>query len=177
MTEKWKIYELELTGTQEGNPYKDIWVKANLTNGVEAFCVNGFYCGNGKYMVRFMPTTEGEWSGEIQSNDSGLNGEKIHFICGKAKEDNHGRVLPRNEVFAPEKSLNWPNEDRFHFAYEDGTEYKPFGTTCYAWTHQKESVQEATLKELKKFSIQQSENVCISEVLYIQHDQSGRISV
>ena len=26
--------------------------------------------------------------------------------------------------------------NRFHFAYADGTPYFPFGTTCYAWTHQ-----------------------------------------
>lgn len=149
MIEKWKIFELELRGTQKGNPYEDIWIKVDFTNGVEKICVYGFYCGNGKYMVRFMPTMEGEWNGVIQSNDAMFNGEEVHFTCGKANAENHGRVLPRNEVFAPEKPLNWPNEDRFHFTYEDGTAYKPFGTTCYAWTHQKESVQEATLKELK----------------------------
>jgi len=41
------------------------------------------------------------------------------------------------------------DEDRFHFAYEDGTKFLPFGTTCYAWVNQPEEVQEQTLKTLK----------------------------
>jgi len=38
--------------------------------------------------------------------------------------------------------------DRFHFAYADGTPYLPFGTTCYAWTHQPRATQERTLETL-----------------------------
>ena len=32
------------------------------------------------------------------------------------------------------------------FKYADGTRYYPMGTTAYAWTHMKETTQEATLK-------------------------------
>jgi hypothetical protein len=34
------------------------------------------------------------------------------------------------------------------FEYEDGTKYIPFGTTCYAWTHQSRELQEKTLETL-----------------------------
>jgi hypothetical protein len=37
----------------------------------------------------------------------------------------------------------------FHFAYADGTPYRPFGTTCYAWTHQPEELQTQTLQTLR----------------------------
>ena len=40
--------------------------------------------------------------------------------------------------------------DRFHFAYADGTPYFPFGTTCYAWTHQPLAMQDETLATLDK---------------------------
>jgi hypothetical protein len=36
----------------------------------------------------------------------------------------------------------------FHFAYADGTPYRPIGTTCYAWTHQGEELEEQTLATL-----------------------------
>ena len=37
----------------------------------------------------------------------------------------------------------------FHFAYEDGTPYIPVGTTCYAWTHQGDGLEEQTLDTLR----------------------------
>ena len=38
--------------------------------------------------------------------------------------------------------------DGFHFTYADGTRYRPWGTTAYAWNHQDEPQQEATLDTL-----------------------------
>jgi transketolase len=51
-----------------------------------------------------------------------------HTTKGK---DNHGMVLVDGE---------------HNFKYADGTRYYPMGTTAYAWTHMKETTQEATLK-------------------------------
>jgi hypothetical protein len=39
--------------------------------------------------------------------------------------------------------------NRRHFAYADGAPYFPFGTTCYAWTHQPVALQQATLETLR----------------------------
>ena len=47
---------------------------------------------------------------------------------------NHGPVRVRNQ---------------FHFAHADGTPYFPFGTTCYAWTHQPLDMQEQTSTTLR----------------------------
>ena len=38
--------------------------------------------------------------------------------------------------------------DTFHFAFDDGTPYRPVGTTCYAWTHQDEALEGQTLATL-----------------------------
>jgi hypothetical protein len=38
--------------------------------------------------------------------------------------------------------------ETFHFAYADGSPYFQVGTTCYAWTHQPDELQEQTLKTL-----------------------------
>lgn len=43
--------------------------------------------------------------------------------------------------------MAWLLVDGEHnFKYADGTRYYPMGTTAYAWTHMKETTQEATLK-------------------------------
>jgi hypothetical protein len=39
--------------------------------------------------------------------------------------------------------------DTCHFAYADGTRHTSVGTTCYAWTHQREELQRQTLKTLR----------------------------
>ena len=38
----------------------------------------------------------------------------------------------------------------FHFAYADGTPYKPLGTTCYVWQLQEDGLQQQTLKTLSE---------------------------
>lgn len=146
MTEQYKIFEAGLTGTDKGNPYKDIWLKANFINDSEIIEVNGFYCGNGNYKIRFMPAKPGTWTAVTQSNDPLLDHISLKCECISAKEGNHGRVLPMNEVF-PQNELS--EENKFHFAYEDGTRFQPFGTTCYAWIHQPDEIQEQTLETLK----------------------------
>lgn len=145
MTEQYKIFETTLNGTAEGNPFKEVWLKAAFTNGSDCYSVNGFYCGGGQYKVRFMPTSPGLWTAKTQSNDPALNGIELHCECTPARPGNHGRVLPKSEVL-PQTAQT--AEDVFHFCYEDGTRFQPFGTTCYAWINQPEDVQEQTLKTL-----------------------------
>lgn len=98
--------------------------------------VPGFYDGDGVYRVRFMPDTEGEWRYETHSSDPALAGKTGEFACipPEPASGNHGMVAVRN---------------RFHFAYADGTPYFPFGTTCYAWTHQPPAMQAETLDTLR----------------------------
>lgn len=146
MTEQFKIFESKLKGTDIGNPYKDIWLKAAFTNGIETVEVNGFYSGNGNYTIRFMPRKAGVWTACVKSNDMQMNGIELRCECIPAEKGNHGRVLPMNEVYSRDAAVE---ESKFHFAYEDGTRFQPFGTTCYAWINQSEEVQEQTLETLK----------------------------
>lgn len=146
MTEQYKIFEATLSGTSVGNPYQDIWLKAAFTDETETAEVNGFYCGEGTYKVRFMPRKPGIWTATTRSNDPALDGIALTCACSPAQPGNHGRVLPRNEV---RPQFTATEEDKFHFAYEDGSRFQPFGTTCYAWVNQPKAVQEQTLETLK----------------------------
>jgi hypothetical protein len=131
--EQWKIFELTLYGPEAGNPFTDVELSADFKHTGQIISIAGFYDGEGKYKVRFMPQFEGEWTYETKSNIKKLNGKKGKFVCTPPSQGNHGLVSVK---------------DTFYFAYADGTPHHSFGTTCYAWVHQGDSLAELTLKTL-----------------------------
>ena len=134
-TEKWGIFELTLNGPTDGNPFTDVKVTGKFINANDTISVQGFYDGDGIYKIRFMPQKEGDWLYLITSNVKKLDKKKGSFVCTPARKDNHGPVVVK---------------DTFYFAYADGTPYSSFGTTCYGWVHQGDSLANATIKTLSK---------------------------
>jgi Domain of unknown function (DUF5060)/Protein of unknown function (DUF4038)/Domain of unknown function (DUF5605) len=132
--ERWDVFEVSLNGPREGNPFADTWLKATFRKGARETTIDGFYDGEGVYKIRFMPDSPGEWSYTTNSNAAPLRGKAGGFEAIAPSAGNRGTVRVR---------------DIFHFGYEDGTPYFPFGTTCYAWVHQTEARQEQTLSSLK----------------------------
>jgi len=133
LTECWNIYEIELAGPREGNPFVEVELSAEFRYRNRCLLVDGFYDGDGIYRIRFMPDSEGEWTYSTRSNHPSLDGKTGQFTCTSAALDNHGPVVAA---------------DNCQFAYADGTRYTCFGTTCYAWNHQSEELQEQTLRTL-----------------------------
>lgn len=76
-----------------------------------------------KHLIRFMPMQTGSWQVTI----NGIVADS--FVCTPAGNDNHGPV----------------HTEDMRFIYADGEPYLPFGTTCYAWTHQPEDIRQQTL--------------------------------
>ncbi len=148
--EQYQRFDCELTGTDKGNPFREVELQAVFENGTERVTTFGFYKDNGIYGIRFMPQYTGIWNWVTKSNDPALDGKTGSFECTPAGENNHGRVCLKKDV-VPKKEANfYETEDEFQFAYEDGTRFQPFGTTCYAWINQAEEVQEETLKTLAR---------------------------
>jgi hypothetical protein len=133
--EQWGLYEVALKGPTEGNPFVDVELSATFTQNDQKSRVSGFYDGDGMYRVRFMPPTQGEWTYLTTSNKPELNGKTGKFTVGKPSPGNRGPVRVRST---------------YHFAYADGTPYYPIGTTCYAWAHQGDKLEEQTLATLKQ---------------------------
>ncbi|MFN2155226.1 MAG: DUF5060 domain-containing protein [Anaerolineae bacterium] len=131
--EQWSICELSLDGPQEGNPFIDVRFGARFVHGHRVVEVDGFYDGQGVYRVRFMPDRLGTWRYVTASDRAGLDGVEGEFVCGAPGPGNHGPVQV---------------SDTYHFRYADGTPYVPIGTTCYAWTHQGDALEEQTLETL-----------------------------
>jgi len=131
--EKWGLFELELQGSDAGNPFLEVELSAKFTYGDTVIEPAGFYDGEGVYKIRFMPSQVGEWTYETRSNRDELDGQTGTFTCIEPSKENHGPVYVHNQ---------------FHFAYADGTPYRSFGTTCYAWVHQGDNLEEQTLQTL-----------------------------
>jgi hypothetical protein len=131
--QQWGMAEVVLPGPSQGNPFTDVALEATFRSGDEAVRVGGFYDGDGYYRIRFMPPRSGTWRFTCSSNAASLDG--VNGIVEVAGPDsgNHGKVVVK---------------ETFHFTYEDGTPYLPFGTTAYAWTNQTQELQEQTLRTL-----------------------------
>jgi hypothetical protein len=134
-TEKWKVFELTLSGPSAGNPFKEVKVSGKFISGKDTVTVPGFYDGAGIYKIRFMPSKEGKWNYITSSNVKKLDKNKGTFACVPPQKDNHGPVAVR---------------DTFYFAYADGMPHYSFGTTCYGWVHQGDSLGDITIKTLSK---------------------------
>ena len=132
--ERWGVYELALQGPAAGNPFLDVRIGTRFRYRNRTVDVDGFYDGAGVYRVRFMPDEIGEWSYTTSSNAPALDGKAGSFEATAPSPANHGPVRVRYTT---------------HFAYDDGTPYIPIGTTCYAWTHQGDRLEEQTLATLR----------------------------
>jgi len=130
---KWEIFEASFEYNHAGDPFADVTLSARFTRGNRTVSADGFYDGGGVYKLRFMPDHEGLWRYETISNAPELNGLSGEFNCAAARADVHGPVVT----------------DGTRFVYADGSDYYPFGTTCYAWSHQGDELEELTLETLK----------------------------
>ncbi|MDX9755192.1 MAG: DUF5060 domain-containing protein [bacterium] len=132
--EQWDLFEVTLRGPSEGNPFVDVNLSARFTCGDQKITVPGFYDGNGIYRIRFSPPTQGAWRYQTSSNREQLDAQEGECLAVAPTGSNHGPVQV------------W---DTYFFRYADGTPYFQVGTTCYAWAHQGDAMEEQTLATLK----------------------------
>jgi hypothetical protein len=131
--EQWDVWEILLEGPRDGVSHLDVELSGTFHQSGNRIVVPGFCDGDGVYKVRFSPPTQGEWRYETRSNRPSLHGKTGSFTAGPPSSKNHGPI----QVFKT-----------FYLRYADGTAYHQFGTTCYAWIHQTEELQQQTLKTL-----------------------------
>jgi hypothetical protein len=132
-TEQWGVFELTFNGPSSGNPYMEVELNVDFSNGEENIRVPGFYDGNGIYRIRFSPPYQGTWTYLTESNAVELSNKKGKFQCVPPAGKNHG---PVNIV------------STYYFQYADSTPFYLAGTTAYQWTSVKQYIQEATIKTL-----------------------------
>ena len=126
---QYQCFELAFQGPELSENWAQIDLSATFTAGGASKTVKGFYAGDGKYLVRYLPET----AGEVCWTVSGLFDARGREICEPAQAGDHGLV----------KAVET------HFAFEDGTLFYPFGTTVYALAHQDDALVEQTLETLR----------------------------
>ena len=114
---RYDIWEYTISGPDKGNPFRDEWIRLSVKGRNEECEVDGFYDGDGRYTVRFMPSFEGKYSFSISASflNEEISGE---FVALPAQKNNHGPVRTANT---------------FALAHDDGTRHISLGTTCYVW--------------------------------------------
>src|ERR1017187_7510989 len=133
VVEQWGTFEISLAGPTNGNPFIDVSLVGRFSLGDKTVEGPGFYDGGGIYRIRFMPEAQGLWHYSTRSNVRELNRKSGEFQVVSPTAGNHGPVRVRNT---------------YHFAYADGTPYRPIGTTSYNWAHMADALEEETLASL-----------------------------
>ncbi len=141
---QYEMFELVLNGMPPEGSQAQVEVEASFTVANTTTKVAGFYDGNGVYKVRFYPSQPGayrysvtgvvEAKGEVHCQAADSNGEDNVTENVESRGQNHGMV----------------HEKDYHFQYEDGSWFYPFGTTIYALIHQEEELICQTMDTLKK---------------------------
>ncbi len=114
-TSQWDHVDIDLSCTAEcGNPFDaKLWALFE-SNGEPLVRIPGFYRGDSRWTVRFMPLKAGVWEFSTESEVAELDGIRGRVKADKARPTNHGRLRlhPKNPRF-----LRW----------EDGTPYLMIG--------------------------------------------------
>lgn len=132
---QWDTFEATFEGPDVSQPFLEVELRVVFSHGARELRATGFYDGDSLWRVRFMPDEPGEWHYRTECRHAALDGQVGRFVCTGPQPGVHGPVRVRN---------------RYHFGYADGTPYLPFGTTCYAWTHQSLAMQQQTLQTLAR---------------------------
>lgn len=126
---QYQMIEIVLQGKEPVENAVEVNVKAEFIHDGKTFILPGFYAGNKTYIIRFLPEEAGTYTYKI-------SGEVVEegIIRIDTQEPNaHGIVRTKD----------------MGFAFADGMEYKPFGTTVYALAHQETDVIRQTMETLK----------------------------
>ncbi len=159
---KWEVFEIALKGNNTGNPFIDTQLSAEFKHGEKIYRPYGFYDGDGIFKIRFMPDEEGVWTYTTSSNDKKLDHKKGEFICTAALTNVHGPARVSHQ---------------YYFAYEDGTNYTPFGTTIYEWSFRGKERRAQTIESLKSSPFNKARMLAIPPYKDIYINGPGKLTL
>ena len=143
VTPLYRTYELSI---KTDNPYEEVTVifedeKGNKTT------VKGFAAAKNMIKIRFYPSVAGRYTYNIK-DETGNIYETGEFICRhsetiQSKTYDNVKKTYQKDIHGIVRAAGT------HFRHDDGTWFKPFGTTVYALTHQTKELTDTTMKTLK----------------------------
>ena len=126
---QYKIYELTYAAPEPDRSRVDINLTASFELDGEKTTIKGFYDGDGVYKLRYLPLRAGLYRVTV----GGIASDSFEIKCQPADDSDNGPV----------------RADGFHFKYDSGKRYYPFGTTVYALAHQPDELVERTLSSIE----------------------------
>ena len=130
MYRQYETLELSFNAPKPAGSFVRVDLGAEFTRqgSDETVKVKGFYAGNGKYKIRFLPLKAGVW----YYRTNGIVEAEGALDVKKAAEGHHGPVRAEGT----------------HLRYDDGSWFFSFGTTVYALAHQSDELTEQTFESL-----------------------------
>lgn len=125
---QYEIFELEFIAATPQISYTNVDLLAKFDTPDGTIMVRGFYAGNNKYKIRFLPQRAGHYTWSV----SGVIHAEGEADCAPHVSERRGIV----------------RVDGTHFRFENGSWFWPFGTTVYALLHQKQELVEQTMETL-----------------------------
>ena len=134
---KYEIFEWTLNADVSAyqNPFADVSLKAVVKGPDGERRLDGFYDGENRFLIRYMPKAEGTYTLTTRANVPALNGQTAAFTVTPAAPENHGPV----EVSG------------MHFRSHDGARCFVMGTTAYVWHHRPAEIRQRTLASFSKY--------------------------
>lgn len=126
---QYQTFELHFKGPEPEGSRSVIDLKGEFTCQGIVKEVEGFYAGNGRYIIRYLPKGTGTVSWKVRGIFIG-EGKEECLPCGDGIH--HGLVKPSGTALR----------------YEDGTACCPFGTTVYAMMHQPKELVSRTIQSV-----------------------------
>lgn len=125
---QYQILELSFEAAKPSGNAVAVDLRATFTCREECVTVKGFYSGNGKYKVRFLPMQSGVYHYVVD----GVVCSEGNVTIKPADANRHGIL----------------QADGLHVRFSDGTIFTPFGTTVYGLAHQSEELVDQTMRTL-----------------------------
>lgn len=112
-----QVHQFELAGKPGvANPYRDARLTGTFVSPSEkSISVEGFYCGEDRWKLRFVPEEQGEYRYTLRGEGTAVFQEG-RLMASSPREKGFIRIHPQNP---------------YAFAYSDGTAFFPMGDTCY----------------------------------------------
>lgn len=125
---QYEMMELEWTEKAPRDSQVAVDLVAVFTKEEKSITVKGFYAGNDRYKIRFLPMEAGNYEYEVH----GVIEASGSIQVDAAEENTHGPV----------------HAEGTHLQFADGTYFCSFGTTVYALAHQTPELTEETFATL-----------------------------
>ncbi len=149
---QYECFELALKGAEPEGSWTQVDLQAEFVCEGNIRRVEGFYAGDGVYKVRFYPDRAGRYSWKV----TGALNTRGEEMCMAAEMDRREEIRRTTASHPGRETCRTTGTGQgivrvegMHFRYDNGTWYRPFGTTVYALAHQEKALVDTTMETLR----------------------------